>query len=642
MAGGRMRTEVIQHRWHSSSVNSAVSGTPPSAETVNNTSVPFRKRLKDEARQAKASRGADAPPRSRASRQTVPGWELTVGIEIHAQLNTGTKLFSPAPSPGPIDQLTTTSSRLPNTDLAPFDLAIPGSHPVLQPSALVPAIRASLALGCTVQPESAFDRKHYFHHDQPAGYQITQYHAPLAVGGLVRLLPRDGIAREDYPFVDVRIERVQIEQDTAKTTTLLEDGNDGHQLEQRLVDYGRAGVALVEIITAPDIHHPATAAAFVRKVQALLASAGACVDGMETGGLRADVNVSVRRVADGDGPASARQLGVRTEIKNLSSLRAVEDAVVAERDRQIAVLEAGGTVEQETRGWTLGATETRRLRGKEGEVDYRYMPDPDLGPLLVSTDLVERVRATLGHGPDEEIDFLMAEIGLTEKDAVSLAGIDGGRRLEYFYDVLDELWRMAAPLAVVDKDLSRLAANWILHELGRLTADPHAAADPRAVDPASAGAGVFPGRDSDIAVTSDDVCARVPASALADIVWHLHTRLVTGGVAKDLLFAVHGGDLLREHGTVADAVRRKGLLFRELAASEYESLAWDVVNADDDEGIRQVVEEVARAVAKGKEMPKGKVMFVVGKVMRSGPREMMDPIKLEVAVRAALQRKLGA
>lgn len=239
-----------------------------------------------------------------------------------------------------------------------------------QKGTLLPAIRAALALRCHVQTRSQFDRKHYFYADQPAGYQITQYYQPFATKGTITLHDHDGISAEDGQSVQIDIKQVQLEQDTAKT--ILQPPSEA------LLDFNRVGHPLIEIITQPQIHHPQTAAACVKKIQAMLQAVNAVTTGMELGGLRVDVNVSVRR------KGVDAVLGQRTEIKNLSTIKAVEDAIIAERNRQISVLENGGTIDGETRGWTLGASDTVKLRGKEGEVDYRYMPDPDLGSLLIN------------------------------------------------------------------------------------------------------------------------------------------------------------------------------------------------------------------------------------------------------------------
>ena len=214
--------------------------------------------------------------------------------------------------------------------------------------------------------------------------------APFARDGSITIYDHDGIAPEDGKSITIQIKQIQMEQDTAKTIQQPPDTT--------LLDFNRVSHPLIEIITLPQIHHPQTAAACVRKIQAFLQAVNAVTTGMEMGGLRADVNVSVRLKNDSSGAHGyygITGLGQRTEIKNLSSFKAVEDAIVAERDRQIDVLEAGGVIEGETRGWTLGSSETKKLRGKEGEVDYRYMPDPDLPPVTVGK-VLHRVLSCAG------------------------------------------------------------------------------------------------------------------------------------------------------------------------------------------------------------------------------------------------------
>ena len=327
--------------------------------------VPFRKQLKDEVKRERetqrlnALKGTTHDTSGKSNGSTSEEWKLTVGLEIHAQLNTDRKLFSNAK---------TSEDGEVNSNVAAFDLAFPGTQPEFQKATLLPALRAALGLNCAIQRRSHFDRKHYYYQDQPAGYQITQYYSPFAVNGNVLVYDHDGIAPEDGTLVDVAIKQIQMEQDTAKSNL--------QPPSTTLLDFNRVGHPLIEIITQPQIHHPQTAAACVRKIQSILQAVNAVTAGMELGGLRVDVNVSVS-------PEGSEALGQRTEIKNLNSFKAVEDAIVAERDRQIAVLESGGFVEGETRGWTLGSTETKKLRGKEGEVDYRYMPDPDIAPLAI-------------------------------------------------------------------------------------------------------------------------------------------------------------------------------------------------------------------------------------------------------------------
>ena len=320
---------------------------------------PLRKQLKDAKRQERSegrlgrheSRSSGHPSALNGGSQ----WRLTIGIEVHAQLNTTQKLFSAGQ----------TSESQPNTNVAIFDLAFPGSQPKFQKTTLIPALRAALALGCQIKRQSKFDRKHYFYQDQPAGYQITQYYEPYAVDGRLILGKSDGVKVEG---LEIGIQQIQMEQDTAKST--MQDSTTA------LLDFNRAGHPLIEIITRPDMHSAQEAVACVRKIQSILQGVNAVTVGMELGGLRADVNVSVA-------PSASCSLGQRVEIKNLNTLQSIEAAITAEQVRQMNILVAGGKVLGETRGWSLGSTETTRLRGKEGEVDYRYMPDPDIPPLII-------------------------------------------------------------------------------------------------------------------------------------------------------------------------------------------------------------------------------------------------------------------
>lgn len=561
---------------------------------------PLRKQLK-----ASVKAHRKATPKSR--RQTIPGWELTVGIEIHAQLNTRHKLFSPATPPLPSDD--------PNTRVALFDLASPGSQPLFQADALVPALRAALALNCQIQPVSRWDRKHYFWWDQPSGYQITQFYEPFAREGFITLSARDGIADEDGERLRVGIRNIQMEQDTAKTLARP----DGVQW----VDFNRVGVPLIEIITEPEVHHPKTAAALVRKIQTYLSSVDACVSGMEVGGLRADVNVSVRRIG---GPlGTSAPLGQRTEIKNLSSFKAVEDAIIAERDRQIAILDAGGSVLSETRGWSIGGTETTRLRGKEGEVDYRYMPDPDIAPLCIDDDVVSHLRETLGMLPDAEVDELVTVHGLKTQDATALMQLDDGGRVEYFYNVVQ---RLQARLGQEwTQECAVLAGNWVIHELGRLTSEKNASAD-REV--------------GDLGVTPTGECARVPSVHLADILCFLHQRRIGSGTAKELLFAIFRGDLggsssVNGYTSVEEAIEAEGLWSKQLSQQDYQELASQVL-----EGEELVLEKQFEPyfAGKGKKYPEGQLMRLVGKMMRHGPAESIDPKSAVEVLRDVIQKKM--
>jgi aspartyl-tRNA(Asn)/glutamyl-tRNA(Gln) amidotransferase subunit B len=546
--------------------------------------------LKDEAKQRKLQ----LKSKSKSHNQTLEKWELTVGIEIHAQLNTERKLFSPAAS---------TINDAPNTHVALFDVAMPGSQPAFQKETLIPAIRAALALNCNIQQRSKFDRKHYFHWDQPAGYQITQYYEPFAKDGNITLYAHDGIAKEDGEEIKIGIKQVQMEQDTAKTTTTL--GN------EHLIDFNRAGLPLIEIITLPHIHHPQTAAALVKKIQIILNSVDACLLGMQSGGLRADVNVSVRRREDdakGHEYGGVERLGQRTEIKNLSSFKAVEDAIIAERDRQIDVLEAGGVIEGETRGWTIGGTETKRLRGKEGEVDYRYMPDPDLHPLTIGDDLVQHLRDTLGVLPDDEIHELVHEWGLTSKDALSLVSLNDGARREYFWNVVDTLHDKMGDLvksdAYTQEHTGRLVGNWVLHELGGLVSD--------AME-----------EDNALQLTSDGDCV-VPYTSLADLIFYLDSKQITGKSAKALLVRLFENGEMGVNAEVKEIIDEAGWWFSPLSLAEYEDLArsiWD----------EKVVEEILA----GKE---GKINFLVGKMMRLDRDGRVEPLEAAKVLKSLIEK----
>ncbi|MCJ1439456.1 hypothetical protein MMC27_008850 [Xylographa pallens] len=539
---------------------------------------PLRKLLKDEAKRRKAALKL-SPRDSHGNKSRDDDWELTVGIEIHAQLNTDRKLFS--------DAVTSTNDE-PNANTALFDLAIPGSQPVFQRSILLPALRAAIALDCDIQQTSKFDRKHYFYQDQPAGYQITQYYAPLATNGHITLFEHDGIAPEDGDSITVGIKQIQLEQDTAKTTLQPPD--------TMLLDFNRVGHSLIEIISLPQIHHPQTAAAFVRKIQSILQAVSAVATGMEMGGLRADVNVSIRPRGAVPGPCSYSGiggLGQRTEIKNLSSFKAVEDAIIAERDRQIRVLERGGSIDGETRGWTIGSTETKKLRGKEGEVDYRYMPDPDISPLIISKELIKHIETSLPSLPDEQVRTLVDEIGLSLKDAKTLVTLDGGERLDYLFDVISFLRQDSNMRCAQNPLLSKTAANWVLHELGGLL---------------SASNSTF-SRD------------RVPVSALASIISNLLQGRITGRTAKQLLSLVFDG----ETRNVDAIITEENLRLEALSPEEYDVLAQKLLSENPD--------MVAKIQAKGQV---GKLQFFVGQMMRMG-RGKMEARKAEGVLRRLLK-----
>jgi aspartyl-tRNA(Asn)/glutamyl-tRNA(Gln) amidotransferase subunit B len=553
--------------------------------------VPLRKHLKDEAKRKKAE-----AKKASNKKQTDPRsekWELTVGIEIHAELNTACKLFSSAPTDG--------QDGLSNSRVALFDAAMPGTQPQFQRATLLPAVRAALALDCEIQRKSGWDRKHYFHWDQPNGYQITQYYHPFAKDGRLILTAADGVPAEDLQGAEsltVGIKQVQMEQDTAKTTH--------HPPSTYHIDLNRAGHPLIEIITLPQIHSPQTAAAVVRKIQGILKAVDACVTGMELGGLRADVNVSIReRGTDGTGSSysGVSGLGQRTEIKNLSSFKAVEDAIIAEQDRQIAVLEAGGVIEGETRGWTLGTTETTRLRGKEGEVDYRYMPDPDLPPLLIGSELVDHLRSNLPPLPEDVVAYLEETYGISKKDAKTLAELDDGERIDFLEQTVE--YMKSRDPAVDTAKAGRAAANWILHEIGGLLTT------------------------SETSMAFEDLT--VTPKELADILYFLQSKRITARTAKQSL--AHFFDLPvgpEKRLSIEQIIEEQELWLRPLSEEGYVELLKSIMDEN-----AKMVETVREEAKKGKT---GKIMWFVGQMVRKGEEGTVVPEKAREVVERVLIR----
>ncbi|EUC37294.1 hypothetical protein COCCADRAFT_85809 [Bipolaris zeicola 26-R-13] len=552
---------------------------PPSSQDRTS----FRKLLKDAAKQQKKEKGSSTDSSKKSKDARLEKWELTVGIEVHAELNTARKLFSGA---------ATSVSEPPNTHVSLFDVAFPGTQPHFQKETLLPALRAAIAFQCEIQPKSSFDRKHYFYQDQPSGYQITQYYEPFAKNGKVTLYPHDfpaGAVPHPEPF-DIGIKQIQMEQDTAKTVQ--------QPPSTHLLDFNRVSHPLIEIITLPEIHDPVVAAVVVRKIQNILKAVNSCTTGMELGGLRADVNVSVRqRHADSSKSSHSYSgitgLGQRTEIKNLASVKAVEDAIIAERDRQIDLLESGGTVEGETRGWTLGSKTTKRLRGKEGEIDYRYMPDPDIAPVIIGEDLVEHLKNTLPKLPDVNVDVLVHNYGLTTKDAITLLSFDDGERLEYYMDVVTESVRLAEEQqdSALLQTLGKIAGNWVLMELGSLFKD-------EPWDP-----------------------SRVSARDLAEVISFVRRKEVTSPSAKRLLAIKFEGDAR----SVQDIVHQENLFLQPLSQEEYVNLAKTLL----EENPKMVKDITEKGHVK-------KTMWFVGQMVARAPDGGVEPGKAKIVLQELL------
>ena len=321
------------------------------------------------------------------------GWELVVGLEVHVELATKTKLFSASPN---------RFGDEPNTNIDPVTLGLPGALPVLNEHAVELAMRIGLALNCSVQP-CTFHRKNYFYPDLPKAYQISQYDQPLNVDGFL-MLPGG---------VRVGIERAHLEEDTGKSTHYGGTGGRIHGSDYSLIDFNRAGVPLVEIVSRPDVRTPEQARQYVSELRAILVAVGASDAKMEEGSMRCDANVSVRRYGD--------PLGTRCEIKNVNSVRSLGRAIEYEARRQVDILETGGSIRQETRHWDENDGRTHTLRTKEDADDYRYFLEPDLVPLAPETAWVERVRAALPPLPAARRAALASLTGAdVEGEAVSV------------------------------------------------------------------------------------------------------------------------------------------------------------------------------------------------------------------------------
>ena len=360
-------------------------------------------------------------------------WELVIGLEVHAQVVSQAKLFSGASA---------TYGGEPNAQVSLVDAAFPGMLPVLNEHCVAQAVRTGLGLDARVNLLSRFDRKNYFYADLPAGYQISQFTHPIVGAGRIEIELADGSRR------DIGITRLHLEQDAGKS---LHDQDPARSF----IDLNRSGVALMEIVSEPDLRSPEEAGAYVRKLRTILRYLGTCDGNMEEGSLRADVNVSVRRHGE--------PFRTRCEIKNVNSIRYVTQAVEVEARRQVAVWEAGGTVDQETRLFDPQRGETRSLRSKEDAHDYRYFPDPDLLPLVLDEDWVASLKAALPELPDAKRSRFVSQYGIPAYDAsVLVAERDTA---QYFETV------------AAGRD-ARLASNWVIGELfaalnrtGRTVAD---------------------------------------------------------------------------------------------------------------------------------------------------------------------------
>jgi len=403
-------------------------------------------------------------------------WEVVIGMEIHAQVTSKAKLFSGA---------STEFGGAPNSHVSLVDAAMPGMLPVINEHCVAQAVRTGLGLKAKINHRSVFDRKNYFYPDLPQGYQISQYKSPVVGEGKVTVDMPDGERFE------VGIERVHLEQDAGK---LLHDQHPNYSY----VDLNRSGVALMEIVTKPDIRSAEDAKAFVSKLRSILRYLGTCDGNMEEGSLRADVNVSVRK--------PGAPYNTRCEIKNVNSIRFIGQAIESEARRQIEILEEGGTIEQETRLFDPNKGETRAMRSKEEAHDYRYFPDPDLLPLEIDEAFVASIAATLPELPDEKKARFVKELGLSAYDVDVL--VSERETAEYFE-------------ALAKGRDAKAAANFVINELfGRLNKEGTAIAD-SPVSAAQAGA--------ILDLVADGTISGKIAKDLIDIVW------IEGGDPREIV-----------------------------------------------------------------------------------------------------------
>ncbi|NKB29446.1 MAG: Asp-tRNA(Asn)/Glu-tRNA(Gln) amidotransferase subunit GatB [Rhodobacteraceae bacterium] len=463
-------------------------------------------------------------------------WELVIGMEVHAQVSSNAKLFSGA---------STTFGAEPNSNVAFVDAAMPGMLPVINEFCVEQAVRTGLGLKAAINLKSAFDRKNYFYPDLPQGYQISQLYHPIVGECEVLVELASGVARM------VRIERIHLEQDAGKSI---------HDMDPNMsfVDLNRTGVALMEIVSRPDIRGPEEAAAYVVKLRQILRYLGTCDGNMQNGNLRADVNVSVCRPGDYERYWETQDfshLGTRCEIKNMNSMRFIQQAIDVEAKRQIAILEDGGKVDQETRLYDPDKGETRSMRSKEEAHDYRYFPCPDLLPLEIEQAWVDEIKASLPELPDAKKARFVADFGMTDYDAgVLTADVVSA---DFFEGVAK------------GRD-GKQAANWVINELfGRLNKE-------------------------DIAITDSPVSA----DQLGGILDLMAKGDISGKIAKELFEVVW-----TEGGDPAEIVEARGM--RQVTDTGAIEAAVDQIIADN-----------PAQVAKAQENPKLAGWFV-GQVMKA-------------------------
>ena len=487
-------------------------------------------------------------------------WEVVMGLEIHAQVASNAKLFSGASTAFGAD---------PNCNVSLVDAAMPGMLPVINRKCVEQAVRTGLGLKAQINHYSRFDRKNYFYPDLPQGYQISQFAHPIVGEGEIEVDVEPAHGGEAYSFT-CRIERLHLEQDAGKSIHDMDPNS-------TYVDLNRSGVALMEIVSKPDVRSPAEAAAYVKKIRAIVIALGTCDGDMDKGNLRADVNVSVCKPGQYEKfreTGDFSHLGTRCELKNMNSFRFIQQAIEYEARRQIEIIEGGGTVDQETRLFDPVKVETRSMRSKEDAHDYRYFPDPDLLPLEIEQAWIDEIKASLPELPDQKRARFESEYGISHYDAgVLIADAD---KAEYFETVAK------------GRD-AKLAANWVTQELfGYLNKEGLELAD-----------------------------SPVSAEALGGLIALISDETISGKIAKDVFARMIAGE-----GEAAAIVEKHGLK-----------------QVTDTGAIEKVVDEIIAAnpeqVEKVKEKPQTLGWFV-GQVMKASGGKANPK-----AVNEILKAKLG-
>ncbi len=478
------------------------------------------------------------------------GWEAVIGLEIHAQLATRSKIFSGA---------STAFGAEPNRQACLIDLGFPGVLPILNAEAVRMAVMFGLAIGARIAPRSIFARKNYFYPDLPKGYQISQYELPVVSGGAIDIEIEEGSTRS------IGITRAHLEEDAGKS---LHDILPGHSA----VDLNRAGIPLLEIVSEPDMRSPAEAVAFMRCVHALVRHLGICDGNMQEGSFRCDANISVR-------PVGEQKMGTRTELKNINSFRFVGRAAAGEIERQIDLLESGGSVVQQTRLYDARSDSTRAMRSKEEANDYRYFPDPDLLPIRITAKDIEEIRAALPELPAAKKKRLMETYDLEESEAGRLTADPA--IADYYEDLLKA--------GGFEAKEAKSSANWVL---GDLSAALH--------------------RDD-----RDIGDCPISAASFATLIARIHDGTLSGKMAKTVFEAMWAGE-----GEPDRIIEARGLA--QISDS-------DTLEALADRIIEEHPEQVAQYLS-GKEKVFG---FLVGQIMKAS-RGQADPKRINEILRRKL------